>query len=51
MELLIVPDVALIVVVPAFSAVANPVLLIVATDVSEEVHCTEFVISLCVPFA
>ena len=45
----IVPEVAVTVVVPAFSRVATPVLLIVATDRSEEVHPTSGVRSRLVP--
>ena len=48
------PDKAVIVVVPAASEVTNPlkpaVLLIVATPVSEELHVTEVVRSCVVPF-
>ena len=41
----IIPEVAVIVVVPAEAAVAKPVLLTVATDILEEVQVTRVVIS------
>ena len=47
------PEVALIVAVPCATAVATPwvpvVLLSVATDVGDALHCTEVVRSFCVP--
>ncbi len=46
---LIVPEVALIVVLPAATTVANPVALMVATLVTEEVHETELVRLAVVP--
>src|SRR5208283_2644235 len=46
---LIVPEVALIVVLPAATAVANPAELIVATLVTEEVQVTELVRFAVVP--
>ncbi len=46
---LIVPDVAVIVEVPAATAVANPAELIVATLVAEEVQVTELVRFAVVP--
>ena len=42
-EALIVPSPALIVTVPAFPLLVNPELVIVATEVEDEVHVTEFV--------
>lgn len=45
----IVPDVAEIVVVPAATAVASPVELIVAIAVSDELQETELLISLVLP--
>ena len=47
---LIVPEVAVIVEVPAATAVANPAALMVATLVSEEVQVTELVRFAVVPF-
>jgi hypothetical protein len=47
---LIVPEVAVIVVLPGARAVAKPVLLIVATVVLLEAQVAEFVMSLVVPF-
>jgi hypothetical protein len=46
---MMVPDVAWIVVVPAFATLANPVLLIVATAVLEEVHVTLELMSCTLP--
>ena len=47
---LILPEVAVIVVLPAARAVAKPVLLIVATVVLLEAQVAELVMSLVVPF-
>lgn len=47
---LMVPEVAVIVVLPGDTAVARPVLLMVATAVLLEFHVTEFVMLLVVPF-
>jgi hypothetical protein len=43
------PEAAVIVVVPAFAALARPVLLMVATAVLEEVHVTPELMSETVP--
>ncbi len=48
-ESVIVPEVILMIAVPAVFAVASPVELTVATAVSEEVHCTELLMSLSDP--
>jgi hypothetical protein len=45
----ILPEVAVIVVVPAATAVARPLLLTVATDVLDELQATWVVISWLVP--
>jgi hypothetical protein len=42
-------DVAVMIVVPGPTAVASPLLLMVATDVLEEVQVTSLVISLLLP--
>ncbi len=52
MEEVIVPDDAVILVVPLTAdAVANPVLEMIATFVSEDVQVTELLMSLVVPSA
>jgi hypothetical protein len=43
------PEVAVIVLVPRFFAVASPVELMVATPVSDDVHATELLRSVVVP--
>jgi hypothetical protein len=42
-ELLILPDVAVIVAVPVATAVAKPALVTVATELAEELHVAVFV--------